>query len=479
MFKLKRIFHLFLLANAFILTSCAIGPDYKSPEFDLPGSFINTEGFEFSEKIPEDFIWWTNFDDQTLTELIELGALNNLSTKQALARVNQSRALANEAFSELLPGALLNGSYRKAEESGSRFPGATSFRYEVYTGSVDAAWEIDLFGRLRRELEGRNAEYDSLVADLQDAIRIIISEIAGSYIELRAAEAQLNISQNNLNLQKDSYELIKTKFDYGQVNELDLLRAKTELARTSSTIPILKSAIKTHKHRLAVLIACNPTSLYSRLETNNKIPEYAGPLEIVSTEEVLRARPDIRSAERRLAASNARIGVALGELFPKITFTGSLGVDAPSLSQINLDGSFNYFGPSISWAALDTGRLRARVNVADQTTIEALNAYKLAVLTALEDVENSLSKYSADKQKQIQLLIAEDASRKAYSIADDQYREGILDYISVLDSQRTLLQSESEVIEGKKQLALGIINIYKALGGGWHAWNLEEGKLSR
>ncbi|MCB0336726.1 MAG: efflux transporter outer membrane subunit, partial [Bdellovibrionales bacterium] len=420
-------------------------------------------------------LWWRSFEDAQLTNLIEKGVATNYSVAQAVSRINQSRALANVAFSELLPGALLNGSYVKAEESGSRFPGGGPFTYEVYSASVDASWELDIFGRLRRELEARNAVYDGQIADLHDVVRMVITEIAMTYIDLRGAQSQLKISQNNKALQADSLKLVQTKFKFGEVSELDVVRAKNQLAGVEASIPPLAAAVKTHLHRLAVLVGMEPTSLYEELAKPQGIPVFKGPMSIGTPKELLRDRPDIRVAERQLAASTARIGVATGELFPKLQVRGSLGMDAPKFSDLSTNRTFNSFGPSISWAAFDLGRLRYEIRRADKAAEEALLHYEETLLKAFEDVENSFVNYTSEQQRTEQLTIAEDSARRAYRIANDQYKEGALDFLSVLDTQRTLLESESQSIDGAKRRAQALVGIYKALGGGWHGWELSAG----
>lgn len=464
----------FSLCLCLLFTACAIGPDYKVPDYSLAKSF-NSENIAAAKKeskattqIP-DRVWWQGFEDKLLEELLEKAVQNSNQVGQALARVNQSRALARESFSKLFPSLLLNADYEESRNSAARFPnGGNSFNFEVYTGSIDTSWEIDIFGRIRRDIESKNAEYAANVYNLQDELRILISEMAITYIQLRSAQNQERVAENNKNLQSKTLELIQTKYDLGVANELDLQRAKAELAKTQAVIPPLEALVKINAHRLSVLSGMPPTSLYDKLLTPKiNFPEYKGALTINTPETLLRKRPDIRQAERLLASNNAKIGIALGELFPKISIRGSLGVQAAQFSTLNSGADTFSFGPSISWAAFDTGRLRSRVQYAKQLTEESLRAYQQTVLLALEETENSLVNYSKQSERAFQLKQAFEASLKAYKSAELQYTEGQLDFLSVLDIQRTLLSTELEQLVSSESKLIALVGIYKALGSGW------------
>lgn len=467
----------------FLSTSCTVGPDYEHPELNLPGRFGNKAEVQSNNREIQ-AEWWQHFDDETLNTLIDRAVINNRSVLQIMATVNQNRALANQAFSQLLPGAQLVGSYEKAKNSSARFPAGAvdeetvnqevpgSFEYEVYTGSIDASWELDFFGRLRRELEGRNAEYTASVADLNDAIRILLSEVASSYMDLRAAQQELVIARRNEKLQSESFKLVKYRYDFGEVSALDLAQARAGLSQTRAIIPPLESATRIHVHRLAVLLGEQPLKLYQELLPPAAIPVYSGPVTIGEPEELLRSRPDVRRAERELAAATARIGVAVGDLFPKVTVSGSLGVEASTFSGLSDNADMYRFGPRITWAAFDTGLLRQRIQAAEAVSERALRRYEEAVLIALEDVENSLVTFTAEKEALIHLIDAKDASQKAYLDASLQYKEGIVDFLTVLDAQRTLLRTELEVARSNERVAQSIIGIYRAFGGGWQNWEI-------
>jgi multidrug efflux system outer membrane protein len=456
------------------LSGCAVGPDYIRPEMEVPIEYGEGEDARYTVDEVQSS-WWTLFNDSTLSTLVQDAARENKGVLQALSRINQSRAMARVAFAELLPGTQLNGSYTKVKDSGSRSPAEFStgaYDFEIYSASVDAVWEIDIFGRLRRNLEARNAEHAAAVAQLQDSLRMVVAEVGVAYFELRGYQAQLNIAKENLEAQNHTSRIVKAKYQNGLVSELDVVRAQAVLAETRASVPPLESAVKRSIHRLAVLVGKYPKELESRLIAPASIPLYQGSVGIGAPEDLLRRRPDIRSAERMLASYTAQIGVAVGDLFPKVTLNGAIGVEAPNFSGLTDGGSVYSYGPSISWTPFDSGRLRARVKATDARAEEALLAYEHVVLVALEDVENALAAYTAERIRHERLKEAVTATSRAYLLAKDQYQEGVLDLLSVLDAERSKLQNESSLAQSETALATSVVGIYKALGGGWESWEL-------
>jgi outer membrane protein, multidrug efflux system len=454
------------LGCCLFFTGCAVGPDYETPSLSLPKTFEETtEKAKANNEVLKQ--WWCHFDDSVLNNLIDTALSESLTLQAAMARVNQSRALARQAFSELLPGAQLSGVQEKSRVSGARFPGASPFEYRVYTGSVDALWEIDFFGRLRRELESRNASHGALVAEYADAMRVLTADVALTYLDFRATQTELEIAKKNREIQKQSLELIKTQFQYGEVAELDLARSETQYEQTSSLVPPLEAKVAAHRRQLAVLLGITPDSLPNALSEPAALPAFTGPDKIGSPRAMIRRRPDVKAAERRLASANATIGAAVGELFPKISFNGSLGVEAARFSNLDSNADTFRYGPSITWTAFDIGRLRSVVRVREAETEEALATYHLAVLRALEDTENSLAHYRASTAAVTHARAAAASAKKAFDLASIRYNAGETDFLTVLDTQRTLLQAETELVSREKDVSQGAVGIYKALGGGW------------
>ncbi len=468
--RIGTIFSLPILLT--LLSSCAVGPDYQEPEWEFDEQFRSARDAEFLyEEV--DSKWWEGFRDPMLDSLLNSSEDSNKNVLQAVARVERARALRRNSLSELFPGAQLSGSYEEGEDSGARFPGSSDsagsggFKYEVYTAGVDALWELDIFGRLRRELEASDAELIGAEADVADVARIVKAEIANTYFDLRRAQRQLRIAKENVEVQKESLRVAEVKYEFGLRGELDQAQARAQLESTRASIFPLEAEVRVAIHRISVLLGKQPQELSPDLLTPQKLPEFRGPVTIGSPRSLLRNRPDVRVAERRLAAETARIGVAVGELFPKLEIGGSLGVEAPELSDLTEGRGTYRWGPSITWKPFDFGRLRSLIKAQEATSTEALHAYELSVLTALEEVENSLTRYSTEQTRFQRLREAFAASKRAFEISDAQYREGVIDFLSVLTSQANMLRDENEMITSKAQLAKYLVGIYKAFGGGW------------
>ncbi len=465
---------LFTLVSFLLFSSCTVGPDYQEPEWELESKFRSAESEVFLyEQI--DTKWWSGFSDPMLDSLLADAESANKDVLQSLARVMRARALRRNAVAELTPGAEVNASYEEGEDSGARFPGddgssgSSGFEFEAYSGSIDALWEIDLFGRLRRDVEARDAELKGSEADVEDVLRVVRAEVATTYFDLRRAQKQLEIAQKNVSVQQESLRVAQAKYEFGLRGELDQAQASAQLESTRASIPPLETEVRVALHRLAVLLGKQPHALYTDLLTPQKIPTFVGPVQIGTPEELIRRRPDVRVAERALAAETARIGVAVGELFPKLELGGSLGVEAPEFSDLT-DGRGTYrWGPSITWRPFDFGRLRSLVKSQEAVRTETLHRYESQVLVALEDVENSLFRYSSEQERHHRLKAAFTSSKRAFEISDAQYREGLIDFLSVLTSQATMLRDENDMIASKAELAKNLVGIYKAFGGAWTA----------
>ena len=454
-----------------LLTSCAVGPNYKAPEMQMPEAYstnLTTEDKQISDKTEEQ--WWKSFNDEILFKLLCTALEENKTVKQAINRIDQSRALYRVSTSDLYPGAIVQSAVEKSEVTGARFPGGDSsegFTYKVYSGSIDALWEIDLFGRLRREVESRKADFSASLAKFEDLQRMLLSEVALEYFNLRALQAELQILEKNIDNQMQLVNLARNKLNLGVASELDVLQSGIELRSARATIPTVKANITVSKNRLAILLGKFPDELKETLSDVQAIPVSQNIPEIRNPEELLKNRPDIKAAERNLAAANAQIGVATAERFPKITFEGSFGIESTTFKDW-ADGEQTFrFGPRLSWAIIDLGRIRSQIKVQEARTRELLNVYEETVLKAFEDVENSLTRYSAELQRIAELEAAYKDAQRGYEIAQAQYNEGISDILLALEAQRTLLNSENQLNKSKQALSSNLVGVYKALGGSW------------
>lgn len=465
---------LLLLIFILLLTSCSVGPDYKKPKMQVPDNFAVKA--EIINSADVNVLWWQEFNDETLNNLINEAVASNRNIKQALFRVNQARALADEKFTELLPGLSVDTNYNKTQISGVRF-GGNSIKYELYHSTLDVAWEIDLFGRLRRNLEASNAAYAQIVADLNGTVLSLISNLAGTYFELRANQKRLNIAKKNLEAQAKTIELAQVQYDAGETTSLDLERSKVPYYQTSAKIPALESLVESNIHQISVLCGKLPEHYRKELLPTENLPQYTGTLAAGNIKDILLRRPDIQSAEKNLASYTALIGVETGLLFPKLTLTGYIGYENSRLNSLLKSPSEIYnYGPQISWTPFDTGRIRARIRAAEANADAALYNYEQTVLTALQELATSFSSLNSEARQTNDLTNAFQAANKAYDLAKIQYQAGAIDLLSVLDAQNAMLNTEDQLAINELNYLVSIVNVYKALGGGWENWELVEEK---
>ncbi|NOV29495.1 efflux transporter outer membrane subunit [Methylomonas sp. ZR1] len=462
-----------------LLGGCAVGPDYELPATaDLPASFANAQ--EFSDRGIEEQ-WWQLFNDPQLSALIDNTISHNYELKVARANLAEARALYLETGLNLLPTVTSHANYTEQKRSTGSFNNRTGVfprELKLYNTGFDASWEIDFFGRVRRNVEASNDEVEAQEASLRDIGVSLIAEAARNYFELRGLQNQLAVARKNADNQAQTLALTQVKLENGRGTELDTSRALAQLESTKATIPRLESAIAQAIHRLSVLTGQMPDALTKTLVQSAPLPKAPDAIQIGNPEQLLRRRPDIRIAERSLAAATARIGVATADLFPRVTFVGSLSLEASTLSGLVAPGSETYsVGPKISWAAFDLGRVYARIKAADARAEASLAQYEQTVLNALEETENALVSYRQERARRGSLLAAAQASEKAAALAHLRYQEGIADFLTVLDSELRLLQDQSQLAQSETATATALTAVYKALGGGWAESSAPAGKL--
>jgi multidrug efflux system outer membrane protein len=448
-----------------LLGACAVGPDYRAPDTNAT-PFVAAQAAQVDEQ-PFEAAWWEQFQDPVLDDLIARALAADLDLKIALARVEEARAFAGAARRDRWPGA-------SAEiariESRQQQPGFSTDRLDVesYDAGFATLWELDLFGRVRRGVEAASAEVDAAIADLRDAQVLVAAEVARNYVELRAAQKRLLVARQNLGYQQETLELTRVRLELGRGSELDVASASARLAATEAIIPPLAAAEQVAANRLAVLLGERPGALASELRFRETAPHLTT-IAVDSPAALLKRRPDIRSAERALAAATARIGVAKADLFPRLTLSGFIGFVAGDADELGESTSRAWsLSPVLSWAGFERGTY-ARVAVAESRAEAALASYELTVLRALEETENAFVTYGAHRQRLASVVEQAGASRRAAELARIQYREGALDFLRLLDAERTLLQAEDEVAAAEADLNAAVVLIYKALGGGWEA----------
>lgn len=463
--KLKRLGAILLCAG--LLNACAIGPDYRTPEAHPPASFANAAGF--SDNAVE-VSWWKLFNDSQLITLIDDTLRHNYELKAASANLAEARALYLESGLNLLPTVTSHANYNEQKRSTGSLNNRAFVPRELklYNTGFDASWELDFFGRVRRNVEASQDEVEVQQASLRDIGVSLIAEVARNYFELRGLQHQLAVAGRNADNQAQTLELTRVKFENGRGTELDTSRALAQLESTRAGMPPLESGITQAMHRLSVLSGQQPAALTETLSPAAPLPKAPDTLQIGNPAQLLKRRPDIGMAERSLAAATARIGVATADLFPRVSFIGSLSLEASTLAGLVAPGGETYsVGPRISWAAFDLGRVYARIKAADARAEASLADYEQTVLTALEETENALVNYNQERARRSLLLNAAQASEKARELAQLRYREGVADFLTVLDSEARLLQDQSQLAQSETSTATALTAIYKALGGGW------------
>lgn len=470
-----------LFLGLLVLCGCVVGPDYRKPEIEVSSVFANQVAKGMSAKGVE-ASWWKGFDDYKLNRLILLAVERNLDLRIATARLREAYALRSEAEFELFPIITSGASYtreRLSEQSPRGLGGVSGTGADGGAGGFDrdfnsfdvgfdATWELDFFGRVRRTIEAFTADIEAAVAVRRDVIVRLMAEVSRNYFELRGTQNRLEVARRNAENQQETLELTIAILEGGRGTELDTSRARAQLNSTLATIPPLEAAIKRAIHRLSVLTGLQPAALEKELSKPLPLPDLPQVVAIGNPGDLLLRRPDIRVAERDLAASTARIGVATADLFPRITLLGSIALEADSFSGLFESGSDAFlFGPNIFWAAFDLGRVRARIRGAGARAEANLAQYELTVLIALEEVENALVNFSRQQERMRYLREAAEASEKAAELAMLRFRYGVTDFLTVLDAERTMLEDQDQLAESRITTATALIDLYEALGGGW------------
>lgn len=452
-----------------VLTGCAtVGPDYVPPKKSVSKDW-HTQlkgGLTTGEMDPQTLVaWWATLNDPALSSLAERAAAGNLDLKKALARVREARARRGMAKADLFPTLNATGSANWSRSSENKGTGKTS---DLFATTFDAGWELDIFGGVRRSVEAAEADLQANYEDLRNVLVSLIGEVTLNYIEVRTFQTRLTVAEANLEAQKETYQLTLWRYQAGLSDELTVQQARYNLENTRSQIPVLRIGLEEAKNRLAVLLGEQPGTVHIELEERKPIPVPPLELAVGVPADVLRRRPDLRRAERQLAAQTARIGVAMADLYPKLTLGGSIGMETLSLSNLSSSGSLTLSGgPRITWAIFKAGAIRQNIEVQSALQEQYLIAYEATVLSALEEVENTLVSYAEEQQRRDNLRNAIQAAQKAVDLAQHKYQAGLTDFSNVLDAQRSLLSLEDQLAQSDGAVTSNLVRLYKALGGGW------------
>jgi multidrug efflux system outer membrane protein len=470
----------FCSAVSLIVAGCTVGPNYVAPNLTVPASFseaLSTTQPADQASAAQAVRWWTTFNDPQLNSLIDRALQSNLDLRAAESRIRQARAQYGVTLAGEYPTVGANGSASRRRSStalrgsSSVFSGGAGRPSNLYQAGFDATWEIDVFGGVRRGIEAAENDIEATVEDRRDVLVILLSEVARTYIDYRGFARQIAIANENLKAQNETLDVTRRQFEAGlkTATELDVARAQSLVATTESQIPALDISLRQTAYSLALLLGKDPTALIKELGTFQPIP--TGEMTIPRLgvpAELLRRRPDIRRAERQLAAATARIGVATADLLPKFSLTGSLGLESVRFKDISSYGSrFWSIGPSVSWPIFDAGRIRANIRIQNALQEQAFIRYQNSVLVSLQDVENALVAFSREQSRRHHLSDAVDADKRAVTLATQRYNAGLTDFLSVLDSQRSLYAAQDQLVLSDRFVSEDLVALYKALGGGW------------
>lgn len=473
-----------LLVVATALSGCTVGPNYHTPATTMPSAFSGvpttrpaTTGASTRPLV--DFTrWWKSFDDPQLTALVDQAVVANFDLEIALTRLQEARtlevALSGTAWPVLeASGAAGRGSGTNSTKGRISAPlnagsNTTGLKEITEVVGFDAGWELDLFGYYRREIEA--AHYDAqAAAQARNAVLItVVADVARAYMDMRAYQVRLAIIQDNINIERQTVDVVRQRFSHGLTNELDLALANRQLATLEAQLAPLQEQVAVAQRRLAVLLGEFPDKLAAEMQIPGGLPIMPPTIQAGLPIELLRRRPDIREAEQQLAASTARVGQAEANLFPRVGVTAGVGMQGQGLGRIPVRNSFLWsVGPTAYWPLLDFGTLDAMTDLQDLHTHELLVNYKRMILNAVTEVENAISGYDAEQNRLTDLATALAASKRAVTLASQRYDRGLTDFLNVLDAERQLYDLQDQYALAQQTVILQYIALYKGLGGGW------------
>jgi NodT family efflux transporter outer membrane factor (OMF) lipoprotein len=474
-----------LAAVGMLASACTVGPNYVKPDLRAPQAFGEAASTPRTMVAAQDAdlsAWWTQFGDPTLNDLVKRALADNPDLQVAASRVREARAQTRIAAAAALPtlsasgNALTYNSDRKSTTASSSsasglaglsIPSHTS----LYSAGFDASWELDLFGGTRRAIEAAKDNAEGAEWSRRDGQVTLLAEVANAYLTLRAVQARIAIGQEELQRQKDQFQLVQARRRAGFVTDLDVNQQSVRVATSAAEIPQLQAMASAQIHALGVLLGQPPETLAPSLTASAPaLPPPPPTLPTGLPSELLLRRPDLREAERRLAAANAQIGIRTADLYPKLNLIGLGSFAAPKIQNLFETQNISTLGVGMLTVPIfDAGRARAGIAAAREEREQAFQAYRGAVLSAFRDVEDALARFKAEDDRRTSLLRSVAAAQNTLKIAQDQYRAGLVTFINVLQAQNALLNSRDQLVQSDAQTLSDIVAVYKALGGGWAA----------
>jgi NodT family efflux transporter outer membrane factor (OMF) lipoprotein len=501
---------------ALIASGCMTGPDYARPDIATPEDWVSEKAGCVSSAPGDITAWWTQFNDPVLDSLIARAVESNFDVRAAASRVREARAARGVVAASLLPSVNAGASLKRSqgpEQNLSGGPpvsgsigfgpgglsrtinirgrnvsishtasaaggttgltisptgGAADRTSDLFSLGFDASWEMDVFGGNRRAVEAADADLEAVVEAERHVLVSLVAEVALNYIDLRAAQNRLAITQRNIKAQSETVKLTAARYDAGLSSELDAVRARSLLAVFEGQVPLLGQQVASAIYRLGVLLGGEPGMLLAELEPAAPLPAVPAEIPVGLPSELLKRRPDIRVAERQLAAENARIGVAMADLYPKFFLTGGVSGQSNVVgSALNNANQLWSFGPSVSWPIFQGGRIRANIEVQNERQEQALIRYEQTIMQALADVETSLVSFNSEQVYRRSVQDAVSANQRAVSLANERYARGLEGFLNALQAQRDLFVSEDQLVQSESIILANLVSLFKSLGGGW------------
>jgi NodT family efflux transporter outer membrane factor (OMF) lipoprotein len=474
-----------LLATALLVSGCTtgpkewiqngfkVGPEYGRPPAPVADEWIDSEDGNVRSEPTDYSYWWATFNDPVLNELVDAAYEQNLPLKIAGMRVIEARAQRGVAAGTLFPQQQqMTGSFARSAFSDNSFPFGwfplPKMSFDTWSVGFDAAWELDFWGRFRRAVESADANLNAQIENYDDMLVILQAEVAATYIQTRTLEHRLALARKNVELQKNTLRITQARFDQGVVGELDVRQAQSVLGATESLIPAFETGRRRAQNRLCTLLGMPPYDLQAELGGYGTIPNAPPEVAVGIPAELLRRRPDVRRAERTAAAQCAKIGIAESDLYPRIAISGTIAFEAENFGDL-FDGKSlaGGVGPGFRWNILNYGRIRNNIRVQDARFSQLVLQYQETVLRANEEVETAITAYLHEQERVKSLDVSASATARAVELANAQYKQGLIDFQRVLDSQRALVLQQDTLAESRGNVALNLVALYKALGGGW------------
>lgn len=461
-----------------------VGPNYCRPPAPVADQWIDSQDPLVQTQAVDYSYWWAVFDDPVLNELVQAAYEQNLPLNIAGMRILEARNQLGAATGSLFPQQQrMEGAYVRSRLSENAYPfgrfDLPKWEFDTWTVGFDAAWELDFWGRFRRGIESAEANMNARIEDYDDALVILQAEVAATYVQMRTLEERIALARKNVDLQKNTLRITQDRFDQGVVSELDVQQARSVLGATESLIPVLQMGRRKAQNRLCTLMGTPPRDLEAELGGPGATPTAPPEVAVGIPAELLRRRPDVRRAEREAAAQSARIGIAESELYPQFAITGNIAFESEYFSDLlKWDSLAGSIGPSFRWNVLNYWRIRNNIGVEEARFSQAVLKYQETVLRANEEAENAIASYLREQARVKSLDESTAATARAVELANIQYEQGLIDFQRVLDSQRALVGQQDTLAESRGNVALNLIALYKALGGGW-AMRLEPNLASQ